>query len=64
MKLLEIIEQMDNSKRIRRDKWPGLYLVRSLYVNKPLVLIDLGSLMIDEYCFSYEDLVTDDWSIC
>lgn len=62
--LLEIIENMDHSKRIRRADWPiGIYLVLSLFDNRPLIKLDMHSLQMGEYLFTYEDLVADDWSI-
>jgi len=63
MKLLEIIDKMDYSKRIRRDKWQVVYLVRNIAINQPLVKIDMHSLQMGEYTFTYEDLIADDWEI-
>ena len=63
MKLLEIITLMDESKRIKRNIWIGIYLVRSISSNEPLIQIDMYSLQMGKYTFTYEDLIADDWEI-
>jgi hypothetical protein len=64
MKLLELIEQIGNAHRIHRSEWKNAkYLVKNLYHNAPMVEIDLHSIQIGLYTFTFEDLTAPDWEI-
>ena len=62
MKLLELLDTMEDSTRVRRKDWrDGSFLIKSLIPKTPLVKLDMYSLYMGNYMFSYEDLVADDW---
>lgn len=63
MKLLELLPKLPYFVRIRRESWSKHYLVRSEYMTKGLIKIDLDSMQIGEYMLSIDDLLASDWEI-
>lgn len=63
MKLLELIEDIYNYKRLSRETWKDSFIVRKLNHDRPLALCDLQSMFVKDYLFTLEDFIAEDWYV-
>lgn len=62
MKLLELIEGLEDYTRIKRSKW-NFFIVRPQCSSDPLIKLNLWSIQIERYMLTFDDLLASDWEI-
>lgn len=64
MKLLELINELNTFKRLKREKWGDRFIVRKIGLSHHhIAKCDLHSMIIENWLPRIEDLSCDDWSI-
>lgn len=64
MRLLELLPKMSEFGRMKRASWKQRYIVRKPEsVHQPLILCDFGSMEIEEYLFTFDDLLSNEWEM-
>lgn len=62
MKLLELLPSLSTYTRIKRQSW-DFVLIRSEYLDYPLIKLNVFILQMEKYTLTYADLIADDWMI-
>jgi hypothetical protein len=62
MKLLELLPSLATYTRIKRQSW-DFVLIRSEYLDYPLIKLNVFILQMEKYTLTYADLIADDWMI-
>lgn len=62
MRLLELLPSLATYTRIKRQSW-DFVLIRSEFIDYPLIKLNMSHLQIEKYALTYSDLMADDWMI-
>lgn len=63
MKLLELLPQIKEYGRVKREFWKNKFLIRSCDDFESLFMCNLNSLIITRELLTFADLIADDWEI-